>query len=141
MPKAKNLSTNPDGYIGNCSVGNDEDVPTLVVNGETKYLHCGIPIGNICYSAQIKGNGEISIYEIDNKDSIELDTSKLKLLGKKEIDNDSYEQIEIPFEIEDYPLTEFEQKCEGYGDKVMGILIVYSPNLEIKNINMQKVRK
>ena len=83
-------------------------------------------------------NWGLTIYEIDNKDSIELDISKLKLLGKQEIDSDSYEKIEIPFKIEDYPLTEFEQKCEGYGDKVMGILIVYSPDLEIKNIILHK---
>lgn len=138
MPNASNLPTNPDGYIGDCRVVNKLNNPTLIVEGETKYLHCGIPIGGLLYSAKAKGKGNISIYEVDNKDSIELDTEKLKLIKTISINNVNFEEIKIPFEIKNHNETEFEQLCEGYGDKIMGILIVYSSGLEVKDINLNK---
>lgn len=138
LPNAKNIPSNPDGYTGNCRVVRTLERPTLVVEGETRYLHCGIPVGNLSYSALMKGTGTISIYEVDNKDSIELHIDELKLLSSTTIHNSDYEEINLMFEIEDHSETECEQQCEGLGNKAMGILIVYSSGLEIQDIVLQK---
>ena len=38
----------------------------------------------------------------------------------------------------DYPETEYEQVCAGLGDKIMGIQIVYSKGLTVKDIKLKK---
>lgn len=138
MPDAECVPDNPDGYVGDCHViQNDMGENTLAVHGIAEYLHYGIPLGNNTYSAKVKGTGEIRIYAIRNKDSIEMNEADLKLLSQCKIDNNEFKNIETHFQIEDYPVTEYEQVCEGMGDKIMGIKIVYSGNLEINHIVLE----
>lgn len=139
MPDAENVPSNPDGYTGRCKVEQDGKEKVLETEGETQYLHYGIPMGNMLYSAKIKGEGSINIYAIKNSDSIELKDKDLELLASAKVDSQEYDIIEIPFYIENNPETEFEQLCEGMGDKIMGIKIEYSGGLYIKNINLEKV--
>lgn len=138
MPDAEYIPDNPDGYVGDCHVIlNDAKENTLVVRGDAEYLHYGIPMGNIAYSANVKGHGEISIYAIRNKDRIELNNVDLKLLCHCKIDNEEVKNINTLFQIEDYSVTKYEQVCEGMGNKIMGIKIVYSGSLEIDHIALE----
>ncbi|WP_155942228.1 hypothetical protein [Pseudobutyrivibrio ruminis] len=113
MPK------NSDGYQGNCEVL-DEKTPTLKIEGEAFYLHCGIPTGGLEYKANVKGKGIISIYSVKNNDTYELNDKELELLEHIKVDD--------------------EELCGGWGEKIMGIKIVYNGNIEIKDIELRKVK-
>lgn len=139
MPDAENIPTNPDGYIGNCKVEQDEYGRILKTEGITQYLHYGIPLGNIRYSAETKGCGNIKIYAIKNSDSIELNDKDLELLGSINVNSEEYNTSEIQFFVQDNTETEFEQLCDGMGEKIMGIKIEYSDGLYIKNIDLEKI--
>ena len=68
MPTSTNVPSNPDGYSGDCSVTNDSGIPTLVTNGQTIYMHFGVPYGKIKFSVNAKGNGIIRIKPVKNSD-------------------------------------------------------------------------
>lgn len=140
MSDADNLPTNPDGYEGKCYVIRDDDTQNvLVTEGEVTYNHYGIPLGNINYSALAKGDGNIKIYAIYNKTSSKATNEELELLAQIDIDSEDYQNVSNDFYISNYAETEYEQQWEGMGDKIMGIKIVYSDNLLVKN--MQLTRK
>lgn len=137
LMNAENVPSNPDGYTGNCRVEMDNDnIPTLITEGKTIYLHYGIPIGEILYKAAVKGKGNIKIYAIKNRDTIELEETKLELLSEIEINSSAFQLYETEFLIKNNPETEYEQRWEGLGDKIMGIKIVYSDNLNVKYITL-----
>lgn len=139
LPNADNVPNNPDGYIGNCTViESEQDNPILVTQGETVYIHYGIPIGKIKYTADCLGSGTISIYVIKNSDSIELENDKLELIAQRKVSNKVFDSICMDFLIPNNPKTDYEQQCEGLGNKIMGIKIVYSSGLSIKNIDLRK---
>lgn len=138
MPDAENVPDNPDGYTGNCRVEIENNNRVLVTDGTTEYLHYGIPLGNILYSAMIKGNGYIRIYSIKNSDSVKLDSEELDLLGEITVSSDTWSHYDLPFFIEDNPETDFEQVCNGWGNKIMGIKIEYSEGIRVKNIILEK---
>lgn len=135
MSDAEKISNNPDGYRGDCSVINQSsDNPILSVKGEANYLHCGIPIGKLIYSANIRGQGRIFIYAIKNSDSVALKNSDLELLSSCSINEQSFANKQIEFFVPNNPITDYEQVCEGLGNKIMGIKIVYFGHMEIKGI-------
>lgn len=138
MPDAENVPNNPDGYTGNCRVEIENDNRVLAVDGSTEYLHYGIPHGNMLYSAMIKGNGYVRIYSIKNSDSVKLDSEDLDLLGKITVSSDSWSYYDLPFDIPDNPKTDFEQVCNGLGNKIMGIKIEYSKGIWVKDIALEK---
>ena len=128
--------TNPDGYIGECKVRKIDDVPTLITLGETKYSHYGIPIGNILYQADVKGNGAIQIYILRNKTRLDTEEERIANIV---VDSSTYIIKEIKFEIPNEPQTEYDCQFEGLGNKVCGLRIIYSTGLEIRNIQMRKI--
>ena len=133
------VPTNPDGYHGDCEIINSKKNPSLKINGETNYIHYGIPLGIINYSANISGNGNITFFAIKNNSPVELDNEKLDLLGKIEV-NSSFEKVyTLSFIIPDNPETEYDQICAGLGEKIMGIKIVYSCGLIVNTISLVKV--
>ena len=135
MPDAEKIPTNPDGYRGDCCVFVDVNGnPILSVAGNANYLHCGIPIGKIMYSVKVRGNGTITIYAIKNSDSVKLKNDELEVLSICPIANPLFVNKTIEFIIPDNPVTKYEQVCEGLGNKIMGIKILYSGYLEIKDI-------
>lgn len=136
LPEAE--ENNPDGYIGECKVENKDDVPTLIILGETKYSHYGIPVGKISYSANIKGKGTIRIYLLRNKTKINTEDEMLDSLN---INNDVFEDGHIYLNIPDAPLTTYECRFEGWGEKVCGVRIVDSGGLEIRNIDLRKIER
>lgn len=138
MPDAENIPNNPDGYAGNCRVVTEDGKRALVTEGTTVYLHYGIPIGDILYSAMMKGNGSIRIYSIKNSDGVDLNNQKLDLLGEVAVASDTWTYYDVPFFIEDNPKTDFEQVCNGMGNKIMGIKIEFSEGLWIKDIVLEK---
>lgn len=131
MPDAEKIPSNPDGYIGDCAVVNGE---ILIIRGETYYLHYGIPNGEIVYSAEIEGTGRIYVYAIKNSDAVGLNNNDLDLLAAVNIASGFFERYAIKFEVPNNPVAEYEPVCEGYGNKVMGLKIVYFGSLRIKNI-------
>lgn len=140
MPNAKNVPNNPDGYVGSCYVISDPNKkPVLITTGEVCYLHYGIPLGEIKYSADIKGNGKIEIFAIKNSDSVELNDDTLMKLSEMNVSQDDYRKCSSKFFIPDNEETAYEQLCEGLGEKIMGIKIVYSSGLKVKNINIKKI--
>ncbi|MDY5122295.1 MAG: hypothetical protein SPE59_00655 [Treponema sp.] len=133
------VPNNPDGYRGDCHVKYGKE-NTLIIDGYTYYLHYGIPIGTIAYEADIQGTGNIKVYAIQNKSPADLGDSSLKLLYEMRIRSKKFKRNQFSFVINDYPEKAYDQLCEGLGDKIMGIKIVYEGDLSIKNINMQKVK-
>ncbi len=132
------IPPNPDGYHGDCEVVLTKDKLCLKTNAETYYLHYGIPLGKIQYSAKAQGKGCIVFYAIKNNSPIELDNEKLEVLGKIEIDSVSENNYTLGFFIPDNPETEYEQICAGLGEKIMGIKIVYSGGLVVNGIDLRK---
>ena len=134
---ATNVPTNPDGYIGTCSVRQD-DVPVLIVTGETIYTHYGIPCGNLQYKCKAKGSGTIKVYVFRNNDqpSGALNTFDLVSTVSVSSENEFGESVSN-FTILDAPMEEYDRIYEGYAQKIVGIKIVFSAGLEIKNQNLQ----
>ena len=138
MHDSEKVPNNPDGYRGSCAVVN-AGTPNaiLMVYEESFYLHYGIPIGNIEYSADIEGSGKVCIYSIKNSDCVDIKNSDLDLLAEIEIFSGFFENYKTHLIIPDNPLTKYEQICEGLGNKIMGIKIVYFGKLKIKNIRIE----
>jgi hypothetical protein len=67
-----------------------------------------------------------------------LETSSLDLLQEEIIDLVDFKSVDVMFAVPDNDIGEYEQVCEGLGDKYMGIKIVYSGELEICNIELYK---
>lgn len=138
MPDAENIPNNPDGYVGNCRVITEDGNRVLLTEGTTVYLHYGIPLGDILFSVMAKGNGSIKLYSIKNSNGIDLDNQELSLLGEMTVADDSWICHDLPIFIEDNPKTDFEQVCNGMGNKIMGIKIEYSEGLWVKDIVLEK---
>ena len=134
---ATNVPTNPDGYLGNCLVIEDIDGNILVTSGETTYIHYGIPLGKIKYTAFIKGNGKVSIYAIKCGDDASL--KNLTRLATINIDSkDGFTEQYVSVVVPDNPMTSWIPNLEGRDNKIMGLKIVYSSGLHIKNISLKK---
>ena len=129
---------NPDGYSGDCSVVSSDGKKILCTNGKTTYLHYGIPLGKIEYSAFAKGNGKISIYAIKNNTPVEHNDADLLCFGSLNINSNEEKTYLIDFDVPNNPETEYEQICGGLGEKIMGIKIVYSGELKIEKIDLKK---
>lgn len=134
---ATNVPTNPDGYHGNCSVTEDIDGNILVTAGETTYVHYGIPLGKIKYTADVKGSGSISIYLIKCGNSEAL-TGLTQLTSIIFDSSGSFTEQSITAVVPDNPMTTWTPKLEGRDNKIMGLKIVYSSGLQIKNISLKK---
>lgn len=140
IKEADNMPNNPDGYIGDCYVVNNESsINTLVTNNTTYYVHYGIPIGEIEYSLIAKGKGSINIYEIKNKNSISLNNSELVKLSTIKINSDKNKSYKTTFSISNNKKTKYDQMFEGLGNKVAGIKIEYSKGLEINDVCLIKI--
>ncbi len=129
------MDTNPDGYIGNCCVGLINDEPILMTNGDTKYTHYGIPYGKIIYSAIIRGKGEVNVFILRNKTKLNTEQEQIASI---QVDGTQFKKEKVEFEISDAPLTDYECRFAGWGDKICGIRIIYSAGLEVKNIKLVK---
>lgn len=133
---ATNIPTNPDGYDGSCSVTKDASGNILVTSGTTKYLHYGIPLGKIKYSADVKGSGSIAINLIKCGDNENL--SSLTQLATITVDSSgSFTEQSIEAVVPNNGKVAWSQKLEGLDNKVMGLQIVYSGGLQIKNIALK----
>lgn len=141
MPDAETIPANPDGYTGPCHVTYDSEYrPVLNVEptGSVEYLHYGVPTGCLSFRLEAKGSGFVEIYGIRNRDSVELNNSDLLPLAQLTLEDiGDFRDYCVDFVVKDYPLTEFEDQCEGYGDKIMGIKIVYSPGISARNIQLK----
>ena len=141
MPDAETVPGNPDGYQGDCSAAEDEKGGCVLrVSGTAYYLHYGIPTGTIRYAADAKGRGSVSVYAIRNADGIDLLYSGLTLLERYDVSSDDFSPCRMEFTVPDNPETEYDYVCEGLGEKIMGLKIVYSGNLEIRDIDIEKAQ-
>lgn len=68
-----------------------------------------------------------------------MNDKDLELLGSINVNSEEYNTSEIQFFVQDNTETEFEQLCDGMGEKIMGIKIEYSDGLYIKNIDLEKI--
>ena len=136
VPTADNLPSNPDGYLGNCSVEITDGAPTLVVNGTTVYKHFGVPVGNLIFKAKVKGNGYISVRHIKNNTVI-ADVEKISPLTVKEFNNNEFTEIEIHVSVPFVKEGEYEDLYEGYGDKVIGLYFYFNGNFEVQNQSLK----
>lgn len=140
LKQADDCPTNPDGYVGDCKViCNVGEQPVLVTNGPTIYLHYGIPCGKISYSIEGKGNGNVNIYAIKNSDTVELDVNVLTKLSEIRINSDEWDRYECSFEIKNNHEAEYEKMSEGLGDKFMGLKMVYSEGICVRDIILRCV--
>lgn len=139
LPDAEKVPNNPDGYYGDCrtETGDDRKVG-LIINGKAVYLHYGIPLGEMEYSAVVKGKGKVSIYAIHNMDTTELREEDLKLLNSGNIASEDFEHLRLLITIPDYPATNDSDLCEGLGKKIMGVKIVYSGDIRVHNIVLRR---
>ena len=139
MPNAENIPSYPDGYSGSCSVYlSPKRQSILRVNGMADYYHYGIPLGKIRYCADVKGKGTVTVYAIKNS-SLVKNQKELGVLGSCFVSDEKNHRYEILFEIPENPEQEYDALCEGMGEKIMGIKIVYNGNLHIHNIDLRKI--
>ncbi len=132
MPDAETVPYNPDGYTGRCGTDPAAEEPTLLTDGEARYLHCGIPTGDLYWAARVRGKGTIRIYAVRNRDSAALRTDGLELLAETAADSADFVRTELPFRVPQGRTGEFEPLCEGLGDLVMGVLIVMDGELALR---------
>lgn len=129
--KSEYVPENPDGYRGKCHVEKTAMGNKLIVEGNTIYLHYGIPLGNMKFEVNAKGDGEIQIYEIKN--NTKKDLSDCVLNKSIHVNSDTFTLYSIDFRVDDYAIESFEHLCDGYGNKVMGLKIVYREGIEVIN--------
>ena len=129
------LPRNPDGYLGDCCL-KASDHSVLVVNGETEYIHFGIPIGHAEYYVDARGKGQINIYAIRNDDPYDLNTKELELLTTIPIDSYLFKSHHSSFVVEDCDVDPNDDLYDGMKKKIMGLKIVYSKDIEVKNIRL-----
>lgn len=144
VPLASNLSTIPDGYENDCLVKYDENnVPVLVIpeNGYgVSYYQYGIPCGKLRFSVDVKGENLIRIYAYKNKISTELNNDDMELLAKiSATDTKNFANIVSEFYVNRNKITENDNLCDGYGEKICGIKIIYGQGLSIKNIKLELI--
>lgn len=138
LPKAKTLPSNPDGYVGDCYVEVINDTSVLITRGHTIYDHYGIPYGHIIYAAQFKGEGSVVLKLIKNETNID-DIESGEIITSKIIHHpNAYDWEMMDLQIPDNGLEPYEQRCAGWGKKIIGIRIEYSGGLSIKNIKLFK---
>ena len=138
MTSSEEVPAAPDGYEGECCAQESQGERVLVVNGEASYIQYGIPYGNLSFSFFTKGAGDVKIYAIKNRDSLNADNNDLELISLLDINDSDYELKNVVFKITAAEETDYEQRWEGLGDKVMGIKIVYQGNIEVKNLELIK---
>jgi hypothetical protein len=139
MPSATSVPSNPDGYRGDCSVSVVNGTPVLITTGETDYRHYGIPYGKIKYSAEVKGSGSINIRVIKNstyESSVKTASISIDTIN---ISNGDYAEVASNLIIPDNGIGVYEDLFAGYGEKIIGLMIIYSSGLEIKNIDLRTV--
>lgn len=135
---AEKLPSNPDRYEGNCYVEKDfDDKNILVTTGITNYVHYGIPYECMEYGINARGSGQIRLYCIKNKYSFSNSECEQEKIAELVITTAKWKRYSIQFEIKDNPLTNENFDCEGYGDKIIGIRIEYSPNLQVRDLLLQ----
>lgn len=142
---SEDMPTNPDGYIGNCYVDKDSNnIPILHTSGNVLYTLFGVPYGNLNYSAIVSGTGTIKIQAIPNNaessvsGGIQTYSSGLIDLATITLSGASEQSISENLFIKDFDKGAYEQVCEGYGNKIMGLQFTYSSGLSIKNIRLIK---
>ena len=143
MPDAETVPDCPDGYTGACRPLEDAETPTLAVAGEARYLHYGIPLGNLCYSAEARGNGTVRVYLLRNGDSADLNPAELEMVAEDRLPEtgDEWIPVNLSFCLEDAPEEAWETRCEGLGQKITGILIAFSGEMELREITLAKEKK
>lgn len=135
-----NMPTNPDGYVGTCSVTVDDNgIPVLVTGGNTDFVVFGVPYGKIKYTADVKGTGTIKFYGCKNNVNTSAGYNSLMLLGTLSVDSASdYTHQALEFIVPKAELQEYEPNYEGYVNRIAALKIVYSTGLNIKNIRAEK---
>ena len=135
---SENMPTNPDGYVGNCSVTYDANgIPTLVTNGETYFIVFGAPYGKLKFTADVKGTGTIKFRGIKNNKEIAAGDYQHTLLSTITVDSASdFTAQENVFTVPMAPIESYEPYYEGYGNRICAVKIIYSAGLEVKNIRM-----
>ena len=133
-----NMPTNPDGYVGSCSVSSDSNgIPVLVTSGETYFIVFGAPYGKLKFTADVKGTGTIKFRGIRNNKEIAAGDYQHTLLSTITIDSASdYTTQENTFTVPMDALENYEPYYEGYGNRICAVKIIYSAGLEVKNICM-----
>lgn len=142
MPNANNVPTIPDGYNNDCSVEYDSDNTAVLVVPESGYgvsfYQYGIPCGKLKFSADAKGYNTIKIYAFQNNVSTELNNSEMELLATINVTNtSSFDNVSSEILIKYYGITEKESLCDGYGEKICGLKIIYGQGLNVKNIKLE----
>jgi hypothetical protein len=138
LPDAKTVPTNPDGYSGDCWVDVEGGNPVLITNGMTTYDHYGIPYGEICYKADVKGSGSIKVRVIKNNTAVDAICLSDVVVDKRIDSPNSFIRQKLDIFVPDNSMTSYEQLCAGWGDKIIGLRFEYSDGLYIKNITMHK---
>ena len=99
------------------------------------YMHYGIPNGNMEFSCNAKGAGNIWIFAIRNNTNVGGESD---LLGSIAITEANYSNKNISFFVKNESIEEYNGVNEGYGNKICGIKIVYNGDVFIKNISLIK---
>lgn len=139
MPTAQTVPTNPDGYIGQCSVSNVDGVPTLITTGTVVYTHFGAPYGRLTFSLDVIGVGNIVVKAIkNNTDYSEQENAETIATIQVNNNTQNFVSVSESLLVKDNPMTAYEQLCAGYGDKIIGLRIEYPSGLQIRNVVLKQ---
>jgi len=140
LPGARTVPASPDGYLGACHVeAVSGGVRRLVTEGPVTNVLYGVPPGPLVYSAKVRGTGRIRIHVLRNRSAFSLEG--LETLSALDVAASSPASRTVRFTVPDAPETPYEARWEGLGEKVMGLVFVYPPGLELEDIRLVSERE
>ena len=136
MPTA-NVPLNPDGFDGDCKVSKVSGVPVLTINDTTVYDHYGVPTGQLTFKGSFKGSGTITIKEIKNNTPY-ANINSANTLATIIVNSENFVEQSETIIVADNDLTEYEELCAGYGNRVIGLRFIFSGGIDVKNISLKQ---
>ena len=136
MPTA-NVPSNPDGFDGDCEVSKVSGVPVLTINDTTVYDHYGVPTGQLTFKGSFKGSGTITIKEIKNNTPY-ANINSANTLATIIVNSENFVEQSETIIVADNDLTEYEELCAGYGNRVIGLRFIFSGGIDVKNISLKQ---
>ena len=120
-----NVPNKPDGYYGDCVIEIDSATNENVLFADYQgintcyYDHYGVPTGNLTFSCNAKGSGNIGIYAIRNNTPV---GNVSDLIASIDVTESEYTAKSSNLFIKDEPIIAYNGVDEGLSNKICGLL-------------------